>query len=240
MGRHPLEPSTRMPAASTTCSLPGSHQRSYGPLPERPLLPLPVRGCLFGALVKTCGSCGGMVFLARPGGPHGDLDVAGAVPGDLRHAEPLVEGKSPRVDGEHVKDEVLAVLPGLVDERADEAGADAAALMAGVDLDAGEVDLGGTVFDVQHADVCPAGGDDLPAARVEPAGVEATLALLVPSPDRGDVAAHGCLVQLEAELAVGGGGRPQRDAGHAAARPGAGTPGGEPHASRTCSYGCLL
>src|SRR5712691_9692714 len=92
--------------------------------------------------------------------------------------------------------------------------------MAGEDFDAGEVDLGGTVFDVEHADVCPAGGDDLPAARIEPAGVEAPLDLLVPSPDRGDVAAHGGLVQLVAELAVGGGGRPQRDGSQAAAASG--------------------
>jgi len=33
-------------------------------------------------------------------------------------------------------------LPGLVDECADEAGTDAAALMIGVDFDTGEVDLG--------------------------------------------------------------------------------------------------
>lgn len=39
--------------------------------------------------------------------------------------------------------------------------------MIGVDFDAGEVDLDGAVFDVEHADACPAGGDDLPAARVE-------------------------------------------------------------------------
>jgi hypothetical protein len=73
-----------------------------------------------------------------------------------------------------------------------------------VDLDAGEVDLAGTVFDVEHADVCPADGDDLPALRVEPAGVESTLALFVPSSDRGDVAAHGGLVQLEAERLFAG------------------------------------
>jgi len=51
----------------------------------------------------------------------------------------------------------LAFLPGLVDECADEAGTDAAALMIGVDFDTGEVDLGRAVFDVEHADVCPAG-----------------------------------------------------------------------------------
>jgi flavin-dependent dehydrogenase len=39
-----------------------------------------------------------------------------------------------------------------------EAGTDAAALMIGVDFDTGEVDLGGAVFDVEHADACPAGG----------------------------------------------------------------------------------
>jgi len=42
----------------------------------------------------------------------------------------------------------LAFPPGLVDECADEAGTDAAALMIGVDFDTGEVDLGGAVFDV--------------------------------------------------------------------------------------------
>jgi hypothetical protein len=41
---------------------------------------------------------------ARPGGPHSDLDVAGAVPGYLLHAEPLVESLGALVDGEHVKD----------------------------------------------------------------------------------------------------------------------------------------
>lgn len=46
-------------------------------------------------------------------------------------------------------------LPGLVNERADEAGADAVALMIGEELDAGEVDLAGAVFDVDHADVVP-------------------------------------------------------------------------------------
>src|SRR5260221_13635173 len=41
--------------------------------------------------------------------------------------------------------------------------------------------------------------------------------LLVPPPDRGDIVTHGGLVQLEAALAVGGGGRPQGDGGHAPA-----------------------
>src|SRR5260221_12884020 len=44
--------------------------------------------------------------------------------------------------------------------------------------------------------------------------------LLVPPPDRGDIVTHGGLVQLEAALAVGGGGRPQCDGRHAAARSG--------------------
>jgi hypothetical protein len=83
-----------------------------------------------------------------------------------------------------------------------------ATLVIGVDFDAGEVDLGGPVFDVDHADVCPVGGNDLPVSWLELAGVGVPLALLVPSPDGGDVFAHGGLVQLEAELAVGGGGRP--------------------------------
>ena len=46
----------------------------------------------------------------------------------------------------------MASLPGLGDECADEAGTDAAALMIGADFDTGEVDLGGTVFDVEHAE----------------------------------------------------------------------------------------
>jgi hypothetical protein len=190
-------------------------------------MPLSVRSCRSrcvpdrSAFVKTGGSGGGTVFPARPGGPHSDLDVAGAVPGYLPHAQPLVEGLGAVVGGEHVQDEVLAVPPGLVDERADEAGADAAALMPGVDLDAGEVDLAGAVFDAEHADVCPARGDDLPVAGVEGAGVEVALDFLVPSPDRGDVADHGGFMQPEAELAVGGSGRPQRDSGHTAACPGA-------------------
>ena len=86
--------------------------------------------------------------------------------------ESPVEGLGAAVDGEHVKDAILVFLPGVVDECADEAGTDAAALMIGVDFDTGQVDLGGAVFDVEHAGVCPAGGDDLPAARVEGAGME--------------------------------------------------------------------
>src|ERR1022692_3393581 len=171
---------------------------------QRAVMPLLVRACS-GRSAKTCGSCGGALFPARPGGPHCDLDVAGAVPGYLPDAQPPVESLGAVVDGEHVQDEVLALVLGLVDERADQAGTDAAALMAGMDLDAGEVDLAGTVFDVEHADVRSAGGDDLPAALVKPAGVVVMLALFVPSPDRGDVAAHGGFVQLEAELAVGKG-----------------------------------
>jgi hypothetical protein len=75
-----------------------------------------------------------------------------AMPGYFGHAESLVEGLGAAVDGEHVKDEIVAFLPGLVDECADEAGTDAAALMIGVDSDTGEVDL--------------------PAARVEGTGTE--------------------------------------------------------------------
>src|SRR5262249_36751709 len=126
------------------------------------------------------------------------------------------------------------------DERADEPGADAVALVAGVHFDAGQVDFAGPVFDVDHADVRPAGGDDLPAPWVERAGMEVPLALLVPPPDRGDVAAHGGLVQLVAELAVGGGGRAQRDGGHAAACSGhsAGTPLRKTAPARTRAARC--
>ena len=44
----------------------------------------------------------------------------------------------------------------------------------------GEVDLGGAVFDVEHAGACPAGGADLPAARVEGTGMEVTPARPAP------------------------------------------------------------
>ena len=56
-----------------------------------------------------------------------------AMPGHFGHAELLVEGLGAAVDGERVKDEILAFPPGLVHECADEAGTDAA-LMIGVDL----------------------------------------------------------------------------------------------------------
>jgi len=121
------------------------------------------------------------VLSVRPGGPHGDLDVAVAVPGYLGHAQLLVEGLCVVVDGEHVQDQGFAVLPGLVEEGADQTGADAVTLMIGVDLDAGQVDLVRAVLDVEHADGCPAGGDDLPSTGVEGAGVVLTLDVLVPS-----------------------------------------------------------
>jgi hypothetical protein len=52
------------------------------------------------------------------------------MPGYVGHPESLVEGLGAAVDGEHVKDETLAFLPGLVDEGADEVGADAAPQIA--------------------------------------------------------------------------------------------------------------
>jgi hypothetical protein len=70
------------------------------------------------------------------------------------------------VDGKHVQDQVMACAPGFVDECANEAGADAAPLVIGADLDAGQVDLAGALFDVEHADV-GLGGDDLPAAGLK-------------------------------------------------------------------------
>jgi hypothetical protein len=51
------------------------------------------------------------VLPARAGGPHGDLDVAVAIPGYFGHAESLVEALGAAVDGEHVKDEILAFCP---------------------------------------------------------------------------------------------------------------------------------
>lgn len=189
------------------------HDRNRG-LPERLSMQVHVAGLMSASpsdpLVRV-----GRVLPELPGGPHSDLFVT--VPGDFTQAQPLVEGLGTPVDGEHVQSQFLAFVPGFVDERADEAGADAAALLAGVDLDACEVDLTGPVFDVEHADVCPAEGDDLPAAWAERAGVELALDLLIPPPGRGDVAAQGGLVQLEAELAIGRGGRPQCEESHAAA-----------------------
>src|SRR5215469_1486006 len=67
------------------------------------------------------------------------------------------------------------------------------------DLDVAEVDLGGPAFDVDHADVRPVGGDDPPAAGIEGTVVIGALPLFIPPPDGRDVAAHGGLVQLEAE-----------------------------------------
>jgi hypothetical protein len=85
-----------------------------------------------------------------------------------------------------------------------------------MDFDAGNINFAGAELDGEHADIGAVGGDDLPVVRVEPAGVIVPLGLLVPSPDRGDVVAHGGFVQLEAELAVGGHGGSQRDDTHAA------------------------
>jgi hypothetical protein len=90
-------------------------------------------------------------------------------------------------------------------------GTDAVALMARVDFDAGQVDLPGAVVNIQHADISLPGGNDLPSVRVEGTLMKSALDLLVPPPDRRDVLAHGVLVQLVAELGIGGGGRPQRD-----------------------------
>lgn len=45
--------------------------------------------------------------------------------------------------------------------------------------------------------------------------MEVALDLLVPLPGRGDVVTHVGLVQMAAELAAGGRGRPQSDGGHA-------------------------
>jgi len=46
------------------------------------------------------------------------------MPGYFGHAESLLEGLGAAVDGERVKDEILAFVSGLVDECADEAGTD--------------------------------------------------------------------------------------------------------------------
>lgn len=61
-----------------------------------------------------------LLRVMRSGGPHGDLDVALAVPGYFGHAEPPVQGLGVVVNGEHVRDHVLAFLRGFVDECADE------------------------------------------------------------------------------------------------------------------------
>src|ERR1700749_4201469 len=71
------------------------------------------------------------------GQPHSDLDVAVAVPGHLGQAQTPVKRLGAVVDREHLKDEVVALLPCLGGQRADEAGADAAALVTGMDFDAG-------------------------------------------------------------------------------------------------------
>jgi len=52
--------------------------------------------------------------------------------------------------------------------------------MAGVDFDAGQVDLPGAVVDVQHVDTGLPSGDDLPSVQVESALMKRALDLLVP------------------------------------------------------------
>jgi hypothetical protein len=61
------------------------------------------------AIVKICGYVF-EVFPALRAEPLGDLDVALAVPGYFPHAQPLVERLGAAVDGEHVEDQVLAIL----------------------------------------------------------------------------------------------------------------------------------
>ena len=80
------------------------------------------------------------------GQPHGDLDVVLAVPGHFLHAKSLVESLDAVVEGEHVKDQVLALPPGLISECVNEEGADALAVIIGMDLDAGDVDLAEAVL----------------------------------------------------------------------------------------------
>ena len=65
------------------------------------------------------------------------------MPGPFRQAQSLVERSSAAVDREHVENQVLARAFGLVRKRADDPGTDAPALVAGIDLDAGQIDLPG-------------------------------------------------------------------------------------------------
>ena len=87
------------------------------------------------------------------GGPHGDLGVVVAVPGHFLHAKPLVEHLRAAVDREHVENQVLAFAFRFIQKRADDPGAYAVALVAGVDFDAGQVNLPWAVVDIQHADI---------------------------------------------------------------------------------------
>jgi hypothetical protein len=127
------------------------------------------------------------------------------VTGDFGQAKTLVERSGAAVDRQHLQNQVLARTLCFLHKRADDPAADGAALMAGIDFDARQVDLPRTVVDIQHADIGPAGGDDLPSARVEGAVMKRALNLLVPPPDRRDVVTHRSLVQPVAELGVGGG-----------------------------------
>jgi hypothetical protein len=95
-----------------------------------------------------------------------------------------------------VENQVLALALCFLQKRADDPATDAVALMAGVDFDAGQVDLPGAVAGIQHADTGLPSGDDLPSVRVESALMKRALNLLVPPPDRRDAFAHGSLVQL--------------------------------------------
>lgn len=135
------------------------------------------------------------------------------MPGYFGHAEPLVEGLGAMIGGKHLQDQVLVLLPGPLSEYADDAGADTAALIVRVDFDAGDVDLARGGARCSACRRLSRRRDDLPAAGVEGAGVKAALDLLIPAPGRSDVVAHGGLVQLVAELAVGACGGPQFERG---------------------------
>lgn len=111
---------------------------------------------------RPTGQSGDLALSARLPIPHSDLDVVVAVPVYFGHAEPLIEGMGALVDREYIEGQDLPLLRGRVDERADEPGANAVALVNGTDLDAGEIDFAGPALDVKHANVFPASGDDLP------------------------------------------------------------------------------
>ena len=113
------------------------------------------------------------------GGSHGDLGTAVTVPGHFRQAEPLVERFRAAVDREHVENQVPARPLRFVQKRGDDPGTDAQALIAGIDLDAGQVDLPGAVINIQDAGTGLPGSDDLPPVRVEGALVKCALDLLI-------------------------------------------------------------
>jgi hypothetical protein len=79
----------------------------------------------------------------------------------------LAERLSAVVDGRHVQGNALATLMGISGEPVEEVRADAPALAIGMELNAGNVDLGEVILDDQEADLCAVGSDVISRSRLQ-------------------------------------------------------------------------